>query len=151
MKKFLFGPLVLLIMAACTGKQTEKNNEDTLNTTDSLAVIEEDLKIDEEARIDSIRKDSIATTEKEINEGAEYNELLDQFAGMASELESIGKRIEETHEINYDYEKVSSIITNGGTLLQTLIKVKNKLTQEQLKKFNEAMKKWENNLSYFAD
>lgn len=57
---FTFGVMLLGgIMASCSGGNAEKEREDSMRTADSLAAIEADLQQIEQARLDSIRQDSI--------------------------------------------------------------------------------------------
>lgn len=65
MKKLLFGTAALLLMASCSANGTnEKAKEDSTRIADSIAQVEEAQAAAEQARLDSIRQDSIA---QEIN------------------------------------------------------------------------------------
>ena len=60
MKKLLFGAAALLLMASCSGNTTkEKAKEDSIRIADSIAQVEAAKAAAEQARMDSIRQDSI--------------------------------------------------------------------------------------------
>ena len=63
MKKLLFGAVVLLLMVSCSGNgTTEKAQEDSKRLADSIAQVKAAA---EQARLDSIRQDSIQKAELE--------------------------------------------------------------------------------------
>lgn len=62
MRKLLFGALAIFLIAGCSGKvDTEKARQDSIRMADSIARVE----AAEQARLDSIRQDSIKNAELE--------------------------------------------------------------------------------------
>ena len=74
MKKLLLGAIVIFLMASCSGNgASEKANEDSIRIADSIAQVEAAKVAAEQARLDSIRADSI----KQVEADAFYNKLPD--------------------------------------------------------------------------
>lgn len=72
MKKLLFGAAALLLMTSCAGNgASEKSHDDSTRIADSIALVESANAVAEQARLDSIRQDSI---QKE-TEKAEFSEI----------------------------------------------------------------------------
>ena len=65
MKKVLLLALPILVMASCGNREAEKAAEDSARMVDSIAKIEEARQKAEQARIDSIRQDSILNSQIE--------------------------------------------------------------------------------------
>ena len=66
MKKLLFFAMSLILMAGCSGNgASEKANEDSIRIADSIAKVEAAQAAAEQARLDSIRQDSINSIEIE--------------------------------------------------------------------------------------
>ena len=67
MKKLLFGAAALLLMASCSGNRTtEKASDDSARTADSIAQVETAKAAAEQARLDSLRTDSIKHEEEKL-------------------------------------------------------------------------------------
>ena len=65
MKKLLLEASALILMASCAGNgASEKANEDSARIADSIAQVEATQAAAEQARLDSIRQDSIAKEEE---------------------------------------------------------------------------------------
>lgn len=123
MKKLLFGIVFLLFMTSChSNGDSEKAKEDSARIADSIALIEAAV---EQARQDSIRQDSIAKAEK-AQEAAQYDDLLNRY-------------IKSVNNLNYINANKSWVLGNQ------LEKVKDKLTPEQLEKYEKAKAKRQRN------
>ena len=137
MKKFLFGAAALLLMASCSGNGTsEKKTEDSTRIADSIAQVETTRQAEiaaEQARLDSIRQDSIAKVEKTAQEASQYDDLVNQYAALVNKLDKEAR----SGNFNNMYSKVTKI-TN---LEAKIRKVKNNLSPEQLKKYKKALNK----------
>ena len=146
MKKFLFGILSLILVTGCTRNgRSEKEIEDSMRIADSIAQIEAAKIAAEQAIQDSIRQDSIAKAEA----AAQYDKLLDDYLKATTNLESYGKKAKQG--INCNYDEVYNVIKKCVDLEAQIKKIKSKLTPEQLETYKRAWKKYDNNISWFAD
>ena len=83
MKKLLFGVAALLLMASCSGNgTTEKASDDSARIADSIAQVETAKAAAEQARLDSIRQDSI-------NESMEKAELETSVSTFITDLYAV--------------------------------------------------------------
>lgn len=123
MKRILFGISALFLMASCSGNgASEKVREDSARIADSIAQVEAAKAAVEQARLDSIRQDSIAKAEV----AAQYDALLNQYIKAANNPSAANAN-------------------KSWRLGNELEKVKDKLTPEQRAKFEKAKKKRQNN------
>ena len=66
MKRLLFLPLSgLFFLAACSAGGTEKVGNESINQSDSLALIEQEILAADTLRLDSLRRDSLIKAEKD--------------------------------------------------------------------------------------
>lgn len=135
MKKLLFGAAALFLMASCAGNGTsEKAREDSARIADSIAQV----KAAEEARLDSIRLDSIAKAEAQAK-AAEYDELIDQYV----------KTVNKYGKLRWDmrdWTEQEKLFNKYHKLEKQINQIKGDLNSEQLSKFKKAKAeaiKWE--------
>lgn len=89
MKKLLFGAVALFLMISCTGKgSSEKAKEDSARIADSIANVEA-AKVAEQARLDSVRRDSM----NNIQEFARVVKALENLPTDHNRLEGFLKRL----------------------------------------------------------
>ena len=83
MKKLLFGAaaLLVMVMASCNGA-SEKAREDSIRIADSIAQIEAAKAAAEQARLDSIRQDSIQNAE-------EFSRVVKALENLPNEKDKI--------------------------------------------------------------
>ena len=123
MKKLLFGAAALFLVASCAGNGTsEKAKEDSAHVADSIAQVEAAKAAAEQARLDSIRRDSIENTKTPTFQTFCYPHNVDGIVTLqdfykASHIEKSLKNLgfklantkKETRE-TYDGEDVYSVI-----------------------------------------
>ena len=147
MKKLLFGAVVLFLMASCAGNgESEKVQEDSSQTADSLAQVEAVQA--EVARQDSIRQDSIAKAEKAAQAAAQYDKIVDEYLNAIIKLEGVAKKARSGK--NFNYETASNVIAKCNKLDDKIRKVKSELTPEQLEKYKRGQKKFRNSMAWLA-
>ena len=147
MKKLLFGAVVLFLMASCAGNgESEKVQEDSSQTADSLAQVEAAQA--EVARQDSIRQDSIAKAEKAAQAAAQYDKIVDEYLNAIIKLEGVAKKARSGK--NFNYETASNVIAKCNKLDDKIRKVKSELTPEQLEKYKRGQKKFKNSMAWLA-
>lgn len=147
MKKLLFGAVVLFLMASCAGNgESEKVQEDSSQTADSLAQVEAAQA--EVARQDSIRQDSIAKAEKAAQTTAQYDKIVDEYLNATIKLEGVAKKAGSVK--NFNYETASNVIAKCNKLDDQIKKVKSELTPEQLEKYKRGQKKYRNSIGLLA-
>ena len=135
MKKLLFGAVALLLMASCSGNgTTEKANDDSARIADSIAQVEAAKAAAEQARVDSLRQDSIANAEKAAQEASKYDDLINQYVSAVNNVEKAAKK----GQMN----KMQSLCDEAQRLRNKIDKIKNELTPEQSAKFKKAVSKW---------
>ena len=132
MKKLLLGATVLLLMAGCSGHGTaEKTKEDSTRIADSIAQVEA---ANEQARLDSLRQDSIAKVEKAAQQAAQYDDLVNQFVSVVNNIDNAHKK--------GNYSNMHSLVNKYNSIHNQINKVKNDLSSEQLSKVKNAEKKY---------
>ena len=113
MKKLLFGISALLLLASCSGNgASEKAREDSTRIADSIAQVEAAKVAAEQARLDSIRADSIKQAEAD----AFYNKLPDPKkivwdVKAGNYLKKLG--FSGNTQVDGDYAEGTYILTDG--------------------------------------
>ena len=138
MRKLLFGLFAIFLMASCSGNSSsEKSREDTASIADSIAQVETAKAEVEQARLDSIRQDSIAKIEESSKASAQYDDLLNQYEAAVKQYQKF------VRNFNGNYSKQPSYTTKCNNLYSKLNKVKNQLSPEQKKKFKSLKSKYD--------
>lgn len=131
MKKIFYFTALLVMAVGCNGKGDGQKNEAQI--ADSIAQAE----AREQARIDSIRQDSIAKAEELANAAAQYDNLLKQYEDAVVAYQKFVKNF------NGNYSKQPAYTTKCIDLYKQLNKVKDQLTDEQKKKFKSLSSKYD--------
>lgn len=143
MKKLLFGIAALMLMASCNGNKagSENTDKDSSSFSDSIAQLEVTnqaeetaLAAAEQARIDSLRQDSIAKVEKTVKKASQYDELINQYVSAVNTVEKAAHKGQ--------WNKMQSLCDKAQRLRNKIDKVKKDLTPEQSAKFKKAVSKW---------
>lgn len=120
MKKILFGVATMLLFASCSGNgSSEKAKEDSARIADSIAKVEAAKEASEQARLDSLRQDSIT---QEINMRLKPEVFRDFFneKKMKKDLSALGFKLlkeEYDHEEEWDgYWAKYKRTMNGRTI-----------------------------------
>lgn len=130
MKKLLLGAAALFLMASCSGSGSTKNtNEESTRIADSIAQVEA-----EQARLDSIRQDSIAKAEELAKATAKYDNLVTQYVSSVNNIERAAK--------NRNFSNMHSLVNKYNSLLEEIDKIKNNLSPQQLSEVEKAEKKY---------
>lgn len=131
MKKLLFGISALLSLASCSGNgASEKAREDSTRIADSIAQVEAAKAAVEQARLDSIRQDSIAKAEV----AAQYDDLVNQLVSAVNNIDNAHKK--------GNYSNMHSLVNKYNSIHNQINKVKKDLSSEQLSKVKGAEKKY---------
>lgn len=113
MKKLLYGAVALLLTASCAGNKAEKENEESIRQADSIAAIEarqEAQAAAEQARLDSLRQDSIAKAEKASANIPTFNEIMN-CSNLAKMFKSHGFKTSVKKVYNEAYETYDEDVT----------------------------------------
>ena len=143
MKKLLFGVTALLLLGACSGSNSSKNeNQDSIsvstvdNQTDPTASNDGTPVAKPEASPSDtgVASDTKMAEKKEANQqtGSEYGDLVDQFVKNVKSSTSNYKR--------ENWSKAEKLERKAWKQAAKIEKVKGKLTADELKKFNKAYK-----------
>ena len=131
MKKLLFGAAALLLMDSCSGNGTaEKAKDDSASVADSIAKVEAAKAAAEQARLDSLRQDSIEKAEA----AAKYDDLVDKFVSSVNKIERAADR--------HDFSNMHALVNKYTSLQNQVNKIKDNLTEEQLSKVKKAERKY---------
>ena len=144
MKKLLFGVTALLLLGACSGSNSSKNEN---QESDSIETIGTDSKTEnaapsqEQARLDSLRQDSIAKAEKKVDAAAaKYDSMLDKYESLIKKCWSMSKK-----GLSINDQELADVWMKAGDVGSKLDKANKNLTPEQknrLKKLNKDYRKF---------
>ena len=143
MKKLLSGIAALMLMASCSGnkKSSENINDDSTSISDSIVQVVDTCQAEdtalaaaEQARLESLRQDSIAKVEKTVKKASQYDELINQYVSAVNTVEKAAHKGQ--------WNKMQSLCDKAQRLRNKIDKVKKDLTPEQSAKFKKAVSKW---------
>lgn len=136
MKKILYSAASLLLFAgiavSCSGNSAtnaDKEREDSARNADSLAAIEASLKQIEEARVDSLQQDSIASSQKDEAENAsdpKYDKMLDQYKALIDKCWKLSKQ-----GLSINDQELADVWMEAGSVGNKINKAKKNLSPEQ--------------------
>ena len=143
MKKLLFGAVALFLMASCSGNGTkEKTNEDSTHIADSIAQVEAVQAAVEQARLDSLRQDSIAKAEEVAKASAQYDGQLNDFRT------NINKFVKAVN--NWNPSVFVPLMNKLDNMQSKLNKCKDQMTPQQQEEFKSLKIKYRKNRSRTA-
>ena len=144
MKKLLFGVTALLLLGACSGSNSSKNENqesDSIETTGTDSKTENAILNQEQARLDSLRQDSIAKAEKKVDAAAaKYDSMLDKYESLIKKCWSMSKK-----GLTINDQELADVWMKAGDVGSKLDKANKNLTPEQknrLKKLNKYYRKF---------
>lgn len=143
MKKLLFGVTALLLLGACSGSNSSKNENqesDSIETTGTDSKTENAILNQEQARLDSLRQDSIAKAEKKVEAAAKYDSMLDKYESLIKKCWSMSKK-----GLTINDQELADVWMKAGDVGSKLDKANKNLTPEQknrLKKLNKDYRKF---------
>ena len=137
---FAIGIIVITgILAGCSGVNKEREREDSIRNADSLAAVEATLEQIEEARIDSIREDSL--------EKSEIEKIIEDYQIA---VDSYQTEVEKFIKSGYDMKLYNGLISASekcGKLYTEILNKEAQLSEDQLQKFNSLYALFEKNFN----